>query len=86
MESFEQCLVFSGESIDFTKSVGTLSAEQDCGYAQPGRMGHEGEAVLCRHRNQGVGRSLLCPSETVQRGFAQVSVYVFALFGWLFNS
>lgn len=61
-----------------TKSVGTLSTEQDSGYAQPGRVGHEGEAVLRRYRNQGVGCGLLCPSETVQRGPAQVRVFFFA--------
>lgn len=56
-----------------TKRVGTLSAEQNRGHAQPGRVGHEGEAVLRRHRDQGVGRGLLRSAETVSRGPAQVS-------------
>lgn len=40
---------FSVEHMGFTKSIGTLSTEQNCGYAQPGRVGHEGQAVLRRH-------------------------------------
>lgn len=56
-----------------TKRVGTLSAEQNCGHAQPGRVGHERKAVLRRHWNQGLGRGLLRSTETVSRGPAQVS-------------
>ena len=55
------------------KRLATLSAEQDGGHAQPGRLGHEGEAVLRRHRDQSVGRRLLRPAEAVQRRPAQVS-------------
>ncbi len=58
----------------FTKSVGTLSPEQDGGHTQPGGLGHEGKAVLCGYRDQSVGRGLLRPSETMQRGFAQVRI------------
>lgn len=57
----------------FTKSVGTLSPEQNGGHAQSGGVGHEGEAVLRRHRDQSVGRGLLRPSEAVQRRPTQVS-------------
>lgn len=60
-------------SAAFTKSVGALSAEQNGGHAQSGRLGHEGEAVLRRHRDQGVGRGLLRPAEAVPGGPAQVS-------------
>lgn len=56
-----------------TKRVGTLSAEQNRGHAQPGRVGHAREAVLRRHRDQGLGCGLLRPTETVSRGPAQVS-------------
>lgn len=62
-----------GEVEGFTKSSGTLSAEQNGGHAQSGCVGHEGEAVLRRHRDQGVGRGLLRPSEAVPRRPAQVS-------------
>lgn len=56
-----------------TKSVGSLSAEQNGGHAQPGRVGHEGEAVLRWHRDQGVGCGVLRSAETMSRGSAQVS-------------
>lgn len=58
---------------ELTKRVGTLSAEQNRGHAQPGRVGHEREAVLCRHRDQGLGCGLFRPTETMSRGPAQVS-------------
>lgn len=35
----------------FTKSVGTLSPEQDGGHTQPGCLGHERKAVLCGYRD-----------------------------------
>lgn len=57
-----------------TKRVGSVPTEQDGGHAQPGRVGHEGEAVLRWHRDQGLGRGLLRPAETVSGGSAQVSV------------
>ena len=48
---------------------------------QPGGVGHAGETVLQRHRDQGVGHCLLCPAETMPRGGAQVRgddiLYVF---------
>lgn len=56
-----------------TKSVGSLSAEQNSGDAQPGRLGHEREAVLRWHRDQGLGCGLLCSTETMSRGSTQVS-------------
>lgn len=71
------------ETEGFTKSVGTLSPEQDRGYAQPGCLGHEGKAVLRWHRDQGVGRGLLCPSETMQRGPSQVSTDCFNASSWI---
>lgn len=37
-------------------------------------MGHAREAVLRRHRDQGVGGGVLRPTETVSRGPAQVSL------------
>lgn len=39
----------TAETEGFTKSVGTLSPEQNGGHAQPGRVGYEGKAVLRRH-------------------------------------
>lgn len=56
-----------------TKSVGSLSAEQNGGHAQPGRVGHEREAVLRWDRDQGLGGGLLCSAETMSGGSTQVS-------------
>lgn len=56
-----------------TKSVGSLSAEQNGGHAQPGRVGHEREAVLRWDRDQGLGCGLLCSTETMSGGSTQVS-------------
>ncbi len=39
------------ENEGFTKSVGTLSPEQDGGHTQPGCLGHERKAVLCGYRD-----------------------------------
>lgn len=62
-----------------TKRVGSLSTEQNGGHAQSGCVGHEREAVLCWHRDQGVGCGLFCSTETVSRGSAQVSFELFKL-------
>lgn len=69
---YELCLS-AGPAGGLTKSVGSLSAEQNGGHAQPGRVGHEGEAVLCWHRDQGLGCGLLRSAETMSRGSTQVS-------------
>lgn len=70
---YELCLL-AHPAGGLTKSVGSLSTEQNSGHAQPGRVGHEGEAVLRWHRDQGLGGGLLCAAETVSRGSAQVSL------------